>query len=334
MGEEVAAAAAAAVAEAKQRLAHDPPQGTSMNMTVIGDQRRRLLCILSLALLAAGPVAAQQRAFATPQEAAAALGAALKANDEQALLEIFGQQHKGVVSSGEPARDKEARAKVGAAMSSFLAIDASTDERRILLIGVNAWPFPVPLVREGSGWRFATELATDELLNRRIGENEREALRVMYAYLDAQRQYASGDRIGDGVRQYARRINSSAGKKDGLYWPADEAKGEETSPFGPLVAEAGPERRQGDPYYGYQFRVLTAQGPHAAGGAYNYVINGRLVAGFALVGYPREYGSSGVMTFIVNHNGTVFQKNLGPETKLAAKMTSFDPGKGWTAVKP
>jgi len=305
-----------------------------MNMTV-RDRCRRLLCILGLALLATGPVAAQQRTFATPQEAAAALAAALKANDEQMLLAIFGEQHKEVVSSGEPTRDKAARAKVGAAMDTFLAIDASTDARRILLIGANAWPFPVPLVREGGGWRFATELGTDELLNRRIGENEREALRVMYAYLDAQRQYASTDRAGDGVLQYARHINSSAGKKDGLYWPADEAKGEEVSPFGPLVAEGGPARQQGDPYYGYQFHVLTAQGPHAAGGAYSYVINGRLIAGFGLVGYPRTYGVSGVMTFVVNHNGTVFQKDLGPETtKLASKITTFDPGNGWTAVKP
>jgi len=306
-----------------------------MNITAIHDRRRRLLCILGLALLVAAPVAARQRTFATPQEAAAALAAALKANDEPALLGIFGEQHKNAVSSGEPARDKEARAKVGAAMDTFLAIDTSTDTRRILLIGANAWPFPVPLVRDGGGWRFATELGTDELLNRRIGENEREALRVMYGYLDAQRRYASSDRFGDGVLRYARRINSSAGKRDGLYWPADEAKGEEVSPFGPLVAEAGPARQQGDPYYGYQFRILTAQGPHAAGGAYNYVIKGRLVAGFGLVGYPRRYGSSGVMTFVVNHNGTVFQKDLGPETtKIAAKMTTFDPGKGWTAVKP
>jgi len=306
-----------------------------MNMNAIHDLRCRLLCIVGLALLLSFPAAARQRIFATPQEAAAALASALKANDEPALLEIFGDQHKGAVSSGEPARDKEARAKVAAAMDTFVAVDSSTEARRILLIGANAWPFPVPLVREGGGWRFATELGTDELLNRRIGENEREALRVMYGYLDAQRRYASSDRFGDGVLRYARRINSSTGKRDGLYWPADEAKGDEVSPFGPLVAEAGPGRQQGDPYYGYQFRILTAQGPHAAGGAYNYVIKGRLVAGFGLVGYPRTYGSSGVMTFVVNHNGTVFQKDLGRETtKLASKMTTFDPGKGWTAVKP
>ena len=178
----------------------------------------------------------------------------------------------------------------------------------------------------------------DELINRRIGGNERNAIDVLRAYLDAQRAYAARDRDGDGVLQYAQKLVSTPGKQDGLYWPADAAKGEEASPFGPLIAEARPTvkgHKSGDPYRGYHFRILTQQGKNAPGGAYSYVINGRMIAGFAMVAYPAEYGESGVMTFIVNHNGRIYERDLGPNTaKLAPGITAFDPGKGWNAVKP
>jgi hypothetical protein len=215
-------------------------------------------------------------------------------------------------------------------------LEESGKDRRTLLIGDQAWPVPIPLVKTGDRWRFATEEGEDEIINRRIGANERNAILVLNAYLDAQKQYASQDRTGDGVLQYARRLGSTPGKHDGLYWPADASKGEEQSPFGPLVAEAAPYikgRTAGDPYRGYYFKILSAQGKNAPGGAYSYVINGRMIAGFAMVAYPAKYGQTGVMTFIVSHNGKIFEKNLGKGTvDLGAKMTAFDPGPGWKEV--
>jgi hypothetical protein len=178
----------------------------------------------------------------------------------------------------------------------------------------------------------------DELVNRRIGGNERNAIYVLRAYIDAQRAYAAVDRDGDDVLQYAQKVASTPGKHDGLYWPADAAKGEEPSPFGPLIAEAGAYLKghvAGDPYRGYYFRILTRQGKNAPGGAYNYVINGRMIAGFAMVAYPAEYGKSGVMTFIVSHNGKVYEKNLGKNSAaIGAEMSVFDPGDGWRDVAP
>jgi hypothetical protein len=208
----------------------------------------------------------------------------------------------------------------------------------VLLIGAEAWPVPIPIVRAGDRWRFATELGEDELVNRRIGGNERNAIYVARAYIDAQRAYAARDRDGDGVLQYAQKLASAPGKHDGLYWPADAAKGDEESPFGPLVAESSAYLKghgEGDPYRGYRFRILTRQGKAAPGGAYNYIINGRMIAGFALVAYPAEWGKSGVMSFIVNHNGKVYEKNLGKDSAaIGAKMTTFDPVAGWKEVAP
>ena len=184
----------------------------------------------------------------------------------------------------------------------------------MLLIGDQAWPFPIPLVKDKEAWRFATEEGADEIVNRRIGGNERNAIVVLRAYIDAQRQYASRDRDGDGVLQYALKLGSTPGRHDGLYWPADAAKGEEPSPFGPLVAESAAYlkgHKEGDAYRGYHFRILTRQGKHAPGGAYSYVINGRMIAGFAMVAYPARYGDSGVMTFIVSNNGRIYERDLG-----------------------
>jgi hypothetical protein len=190
---------------------------------------------------------------------------------------------------------------------------------------------PIPIVRSGTQWRFATELVEEEIFNRRIGANENSAIAVLHAYLDAQRQYASRDRDGDDVLQYARKIGSTPGKHDGLYWEAAD-DGEE-SPFGPLIAESSAYlkgHKTGDAYRGYHFRVLDRQGKNAPGGAYSYVINGRMIAGFAMVAYPAVYGESGVMTFIVSNNGKIFEKDLGKNSeKVGAAMTTFDPGPGW-----
>lgn len=296
---------------------------------------RRLALIFLLALPLAA-TAAEQRTFATPEAAVDAVLAALKANDEAALLTIFGDKHKELMVTGDPAYDSAKRAEAAANLAAYRVLEDRGADRRILLMGVNTWPMPIPLVRAGGVWRFATEEGIEELINRRIGHNENSAIEVLQAYLGAQRQYAAVDRDGDGVRQFAQKLFSAPGKHDGLYWPADAAKGEEESPFGPLIGANEvylKGHKQGDAYRGYHFRILTRQGKSAAGDAYNYVINGRMIAGFAMVAYPAEYGETGVMSFIVNHNGNIFQKDLGKNsTKIGGAMTSFDPGTGWKEV--
>jgi hypothetical protein len=307
----------------------------AMHTISILDVIRRLALALVLALPLA-VAAAEQKTFATPDEAVDALTTALKADDDAALIAIFGDQHKDLIVTPDRSANSATRGKAVAAMQTYKKLEDAGNDRRILVIGDQAWPFPIPLVKSGERWRFATEQGEDELVNRRVGANERNAIFVLRAYLDAQKEYATKDRDGDGVLQYAQHLGSTAGKHDGLYWPADAAKGEEESPFGPLLAESAPYlkgHKAGDAYRGYHFRILTRQGKSAAGGAYSYVINGRMIAGFAMVAYPAQYGESGVMTFIVNHNGKVFQKDLGKDSaEIGAKMTAFDPGPGWKEV--
>jgi hypothetical protein len=296
-------------------------------------RRAALVLLLAFPLMAA---AAEQETFATPQEAVDALLAALKADDDAAMLAVFGEEHKNLIVTSDSAADSATRARVLALMQTFYNLGESGSDRRILFIGDQAWPMPIPLVRSGPRWRFATEEGSEEIINRRIGANELNAIMVMRAYLEAQRQYASLDRDQDGVLQYAQKLASTPGLHDGLYWTADENTGEEPSPFGPLIAQSVAYfkgRQAGDAYHGYHFRILSRQGKSAAGGAYGYVINGHMIAGFAMVAYPDDYGESGVMTFIVNHNGRVFEKDLGRSSaRMGAAMQSFDPGAGWRAV--
>jgi hypothetical protein len=307
----------------------------TMNLIAKLKLMRRLVFVAFCAMpvIATG---AEQKTFATPDEAVAALLAALQADDDAALVAIFGDKHKTLIVTPDRAASSANRAKAAAAIQTYRLLEETAKDRRVLLIGDQAWPLPIPLVRVGGRWRFATEEGEDELVNRRIGANERSAIKVLRAYLDAQKDYAASDRNGDGILQYAQRLGSTPGKHDGLYWPADAAKGEEASPFGPLVAESAAYlkgRHSGDPYRGYHFRILTRQGKSAAGGAYSYVINGRMIAGFAMVAYPAQYGESGVMTFIVSHNGKVFEKDLGKNSaETGAKLTTFDPGAGWKEV--
>jgi len=298
----------------------------------------RRLALLAALLLPLAAHAAEQRTFSSPEAAVEALIAALKANDEAALVALVGEKHRGLVVTGDTAYDSTKRSEAAALLATFHALDDRVVDRQILLIGPQAWPWPIPLVHQGNAWRFATEQGADEIVNRRIGENELNALRVLKAYVGAQREYASVDRAGDGVLQYAQRLASTQGKFDGLYWPADASRGEELSPFGPLIAESSGylgDRKAGDPYRGYRFRILTRQGKSAPGGAYSYVINGRMVAGFAMVAYPAVYGESGVMTFVVNSAGKIYEKNLGKDTRtVGEQMTTFDPGAGWKVVEP
>ena len=295
-----------------------------------------------LALMLAVPLAAvatPPQTFATPEAAVDALAAALKAeNSDAALLAVFGDEHKDIFIDPDKAAAATNRAKILAAMQTLRVLKEPSADRRVLVVGDQAWPFPIPIVKAGDGWRFATEQGIEELANRRIGGNERNAIYVLRAYVDAQRKYSTRDRDGDGVLQYAQKVMSSPGKQDGLFWPDDVSNGGEASPLGPLIAEATPYvagHKAGDPYRGYYFRILTQQGKNAPGGAYSYVINGRMIAGFAMVAYPARYGDSGVMTFIVSHNGKVYERDLGKDTaKAAAAIKSFDPGKGWKVVEP
>jgi hypothetical protein len=300
-----------------------------------------LLRRMALVLLVALPLtasAAGQKTFATPDAAVDALVAALKADDDAAILALFGTQYKDVLITPDHAANSVLRAKMVAAMQTYHLLDDVGNDRRVLLIGEQAWPLPIPLVRDEQGaWRFATEQGIEEIVNRRIGANERNAIGVLQAYLGAQKEYASRDRNGDGVLQYAQKLRSTPGKQDGLYWEADASRGEESSPFGPLVAESAAYlkgHRAGDPYRGYHFRILTRQGKSAPGGAYNYVINGHMIAGFAMVAYPDAYGESGVMTFIISQSGRIYEKDLGAATaKLAVAMTEYNPDSKWKQVE-
>lgn len=335
---EVAAAAVVAVVVARPDESRTQiDKALFMNGSVMSPIIRRMALLLLFALPVTS-LAAEQQTFATPEEAVTALMTALKADDDAAMLAIFGESHKNLVVTSDRAANSATRAEVLARMQVYHNLGDAGPDRRTLFIGDEAWPVPIPLVRTAGRWRFATEDGEAEIFNRRIGANERNAITVLNAYIVAQRQYATRDRDGDGVLQYAQKLASAPGKHDGLYWSADESKGEEASPFGPLIAQSEgylKGHKGGDPYRGYYFRILSGQGKNAPGGAYSYVINGRMIAGFAMVAYPATYGESGVMTFIVSNNGKIFEKNLGNNSaQLGAAMTTFDPGPGWKVVSP
>jgi hypothetical protein len=295
----------------------------------------RLLLMASAALAVTGAHARDQRSFKTPDEAAAALVQAVKINDERGILSVLGPDGSQVASSGDPAEDKSIREKFVSAYDAKHQLTMEGDNKAVLVIGNDDFPFPIPLVRAGRAWKFDTAAGRQEILSRRIGRNELNAIQASLAYYDAQYEYAEKDRTGAGARGYAQRIVSSPGKKDGLYWPA---QGGDESPLGELVANAahdgysvGGERA---PFHGYYYKILTKQGPAAKGGELDYVVRGNMIGGFALVAYPAVYGSSGIMTFVVNHDGVIYQKDLGQRTtRVAERMNSFDPGSGWETVR-
>jgi Protein of unknown function (DUF2950) len=292
----------------------------------------RLAGVLGLAaLLLDSPAgAAEQKVFAAPDEAAKALVDAASRDDKQAMLAILGPDAAEIVSSGDEVADKAAAARFANSARQSLRLDQTAEGTEVMSIGSDDWPFPIPIVKKDNGWAFDTLAGKQEILNRRIGADELDAIEVCRAYVQAQREYASQDRDGSAVQKFAQRFVSSAGKHDGLYWPA--AAGEEPSPFGPLVADAVAEgyNKKGAPYRGYYYRILKAQGADAPGGAYSYIINGNMIAGFAMVAYPAEYGNSGVMTFIVNQQGIVYQRDLGLRTaELARAMKLYDPDSSW-----
>lgn len=292
-----------------------------------------LLCG-SFAVAMTGPAVAQQ-SFKTPDAAADALANAARAKDRAALLAVLGKDGAEIASSGDPVADADIRQKFVDAYDAKHGIKMDGDAKATLIIGNEDFPVPIPLVRQADGWQFDTAAGRQEVLARRIGRNELAAIQSCLAYVDAQNEYADKDRTGAGTGVYAQRIVSEPGKKNGLYWPSS-ASGDE-SPLGELVAEATQQGyRVGEgraPFHGYYFKVLTKQGPDAHGGALDYVVNGKMIGGYGLVAYPAEYRNSGVMTFLVNHEGVVFQKDLGPRTaELAERMTSFNPDSSWAKV--
>jgi len=298
---------------------------------------RALLLLMSVALLlvATGARAASsQRSFESPQQAVEALMGTVQARDRAALIAVLGPAESWLFS-GDRNADRAAFERFVARYRAKHAVVVDGD-RATLTIGEDDYPFAFPMVRSGTVWRFDTEAGKQELLARRIGENELSAIKVLQAIADAQRDYASQDRNGNGILEYATRIDSKPGKKDGLFWRVKD--GEAQSPLGPLLARASAEGYTKDqkgptPYHGYYFRLLPGQAESAKSGALDYTVRGRTIGGFAAVAYPAKYGNTGIMSFIINQDGTVYQKDLGPDTRAAGvKMRRFDPGPGWSPV--
>ena len=290
--------------------------------------------ITAAALLLTVPAASAQQSFQSPEDAATALAAAAKSGATSDILKVLGNKAADIVESGDVVADKATRERFAAAYDDKHSISMEGDKKAILILGKDDFPFPIPLRHSRSGWEFDAAEGRIEILYRRIGRNELEAIQTARAFVDAENEYADKDR-GAGPGVYAQRIVSSPGKKDGLYWPPD---GDE-SPLGELAAKASAEgykvgSSEPQPYHGYYYRILTRQGPNAPGGEMDYVVNGKMIGGFALVAYPDEYGNSGVMTFVVNHKGEVYQKDLGELTEAIAKrMKEFNPDQTWKKVE-
>jgi len=299
-----------------------------------------IVMIVAFTAMSLAATVAQQKSFSSAEEAVKAAIAAARSNNDKELLAIFGAQAREVLFSGDPVADKQRREQFLAAYDERNRL-ATEGENTILIVGKQDWPLPIPIVKKSNGWVFDAEKGREEILNRRIGENELNTIQSMLAIVDAQREYAIKDR--DALLEYAQKFVSDPGQKNGLYW--DAKAGEPQSPLGPIMMRAraeGYQRTPGKPptsstpapYHGYYYRILTAQGKDAPGGAYSYLVKGKMIGGFAVVAYPAEYGNSGVMTFIVNHDGNVFEKDLGKNTaSLAKSMKAYNPDKTWTEVK-
>ena len=310
---------------------------TQMRILNRSGQARLAACGLALAL----PMcvsAREEQTFNSPSEAVKALATAAQNGDTNAIHLIFGPEgHELISPDVVQATDEFEMFKERLAERTQLI--TNSDSNATLELGVDGWPFPIPLVKQGAQWHFDSAAGKDEIFARRIGRDEMGAIDVCNAYVEAQREYASQDRMGGGELAYAQFLRSTPGTHDGLFWPANQP-GEELSPLGPLVAQACVEgykrpakmlSEEQAPYHGYYFKILTSQGRHAPGGRFKYIINGRMIAGFALVAWPSKWGDTGVMTFVVNQQGKVYQKNLGPRTaKIAKAMTIYDPDATWT----
>ena len=277
---------------------------------------------------------AKQKAYGTPEEAVKDLITVVKAHDSKQLLAVLGPDGKSIVSSGDKVSDREGSERFVKSYEEANKLEKSGDAKVVLNIGKDNWPFPIPVVKDDAGWHFDTKAGLEEILNRRIGRNELSVMQVAQAYVDAQREYYLRNPQNAKLLQYAQKFASTQGKRDGLYFPTKA--GEPQSPLGPLVVGARKEGyakgEGGKPaaYHGYHYRILKSQGPDAPGGAYDYVANGAMIGGHGLIAWPATYGNSGIMTFMVNHNGVVYEKDLGPDTAAAVqKITKFNPDQTW-----
>jgi hypothetical protein len=297
--------------------------------------RQSALVFLAAVVLVTLPAAAQkpaQETFPTPEDAVVALVDALKADNTAKLTAILGPEARTALASGDDVADRSGRGLFVAAYLQRAALSGDAASKT-LSIGIEEWPFPIPVVKEASGWRFDTAAGIEELRYRRIGRNELATIDACRSYHAAQLEYARKRHDGTPSGAYARKLRSDPGKQDGLYWKVNE--GEEPSPLGELAAEAAAEGYKGStgkttPFRGYYFRILTAQGADAAGGARSYIVDGQMRNGFALVAYPAEYGKGGVMTFVVNQDGVVLEKDLGADTaEIAGSLKEFNPDTTW-----
>jgi len=299
-----------------------------------------LICVIAAVLIfhadSSSSFAAgiRQKSFPSPEEAVKSLVAAVRADDMKGLRGILGPGSEALISSGDDAADRVGREKFLKAYDQKNSLVATSAGKTILHIGDDDWSMPIPVVKKGATWVFDVRAGKQEILNRRIGRNELHIMDFLHVYVDAQHEYATKDCKGDGSVEFAQKMISTEGKHDGLYWETGE--GEEMSPLGPLVAQATKEgyaNKDLQPFHGYYFKILDGQGKRAKGGAYNYVVKGKMILGFALLAYPAQYGNSGVMSFIVNQEGSIYEKNIGKNTKrVAEKMKIFDPDKTWKKV--
>ncbi len=298
------------------------------------------IALLATAIAAATPgsgaVAKDPAVYDTPEAAAQAILDALAKGDRDSILAVLGDEYADELFTDEVSRERDAYRRVVAGAKEAMQLRADDDKTRVMVIGKNAWPMPVPIVKTDAGWVFDTKAGTEEIIARRIGENELATIETLRAFVEAEAQYASEDRDGDEVLEYAQKVISSEGKKDGLYWKSASAE-DEVSPFGPFIAELPAyvkERTTGEPYMGYYYRILTRQGENPPGGRYDYIINGNMIAGFAAVAVPAEYTETGVMTFIISHQGKLYEKDLGEDTaQAAAAIQDYNPDDSWALVK-
>jgi len=273
-------------------------------------------------------VGAQPPSFATVEELAEDFRAALASTDKAVLASLLGLSPDKVNSSHEI---DDSLADIKAAAAKSVKIEETADDRRALVLGDELWLFPFPVVKTDDRWAFNTVDGLEEVINRRIGENELTAIANLRGHVEAQEKYRHTDWDEDGVGEYAQKLISSPGVYDGLYWESGD--GVPDSPIGAFVSKAELSTAKDDGYFGYRYRILTKQGANVAGGQYDYVINGNMIGGFALIATPAKYDRTGIMTFVVNQSGTVYEKDLGPDsTDLAAKITAFDPDDGWAVT--
>ncbi len=311
-----------------------------MSTPSISARMRRRAAILTFATLIATSSAvsvfagAKAKTFKTPEAAVEALIDAVRQNEVAAMVAILGEDSEQLFETGDAVQDCNRRETFLALYDEQHVLQPIADDRLELVIGEDAWPYPIPLVKDSKKWSFDTASGIEEIINRRVGENELKAIQSCLAAVDAQREYASRDHDGDGILEYAQKSRSTIGRRDGLFWPA--RAGEPDSPLGEMAAAAAAEGYlgvTGDAFHGYHYRLLTSQGPNAPGGEYDYLARDNLIGGFAVLAFPAEHGESGVMTFLVSHHGVVYQRDLGPETAAEAEnIIAFDPSEEWEVV--